>query len=63
MPKYFQSRNHMLAYEATATLLILESLIARSIIHGMISDKLAKIHSKASNRAYRRWLAIQISKK
>lgn len=63
MPKYFKSHKHMLAHEAIATLLIVESLVAASIKQGIIPDKLAKVHSKASNRAYRRWIAIQTPKK
>ena len=56
MPKYFKNQQHQLACEATATLLIIESLVAASIVHGVIPDKLAKIHDKASNRCYRRWV-------
>lgn len=54
MPRYFKNFNHVLACEALASFLIIESLVAASIVHGTIPDRLARIYINAQNRCSRR---------
>lgn len=54
MPKYFKSKAEQLLAESFASLLIIESLCANSVIGGTLPDKLVHIYCMAQNRHARR---------